>query len=215
MPLPRGKCGEAFLKELTKLINLFVNKSAWERVALPAIHVFIPLMLQKPSARSKPRDNAKFLALRLKKWNEGEIDAIMSEDKEIQKRLKKSFERKEESRDRAFLRNMLLGKIGPAAKFINNEDAVKGVHNLNEEIKTILLSKHPEGNEIDPSTLLPKTNEGEPEAVIYEEIDAELVRKTANRMKGSGGPTQIDSDMWKDFTGAKTLGKAPEQLCQP
>ena len=33
-------------------------------------------------------------------------------------------------------------------------------------------------------------------------------------MKGSGGPTQVDSDMWKDFTGAKSLGKAPEQLCQ-
>ena len=105
---------------------------------------------------------------------------------------------------------MLLGKIGPAAKFINNEDAVKGVHSLNKEIKTILLSKHPEGSEIDPSTLLPRTNEGEPETVIYEEIDAELFRKIANRMKGSGGPTQIDSDMWRDFTGAKTLGKAPE-----
>ena len=33
-------------------------------------------------------------------------------------------------------------------------------------------------------------------------------------MKGSGGPTQIDADMWRDFTCAKALGKAPEQLCQ-
>ena len=122
----------------------------------------------------------------------------MKENKEIQKRLRKTLDRREESRDRAFLRNMLLGKIGPAAKFINNEDAVKGVHTLTEEIKTILLSKHPEAKNVHPSALLPAQNE-EPDHVIYEEIDAELVRKIANKMKGSGGPTQIDADTWKDF----------------
>ena len=53
-----------------------------------------------------------------------------------------------------------------------------------------------------------------PDKVIYEEIDSELVRKTANKMKGSGGPTQIDADTWKYFTGAKALGKTPELLCQ-
>ena len=50
--------------------------------------------------------------------------------------------------------------------------------------------------------------------MIYEEIDSILVQKVANKMKGSGGPTQIEADMWRDFTGAKSLGKAPEQLCQ-
>ena len=42
---------------------------------------------------------------------------------------------------------------------------------------------------------------------------AGLVRKVANKMKGSGGPTQVDADAWRDFTCAKALGKAPEQLC--
>ena len=215
MPLPRGKSGEHFIEEVTKLINLFVDKTAWQRLALLAVHVFIPIMLQKPSARSKPRDHSKYLSARLNKWNGGDIKAIMKENKEIQKRLQKSHEKKEESRDRAFVRNMLLGKIGPAAKYINNEDAVKGVHNMNEEIKAILQSKHPEAKASDPSALLQQSqNDGETENVIYEEIDAELVRRTANVMKGSGGPTQIDSDMWKDFTGAKALGKAPEKLCQ-
>ena len=64
----------------------------------------------------------------------------MKENKEIQKRLRKTLDRREESRDRAFLRNMLLGKIGPAAKFINNEDAVKGVHTLTPVWKVCTFS---------------------------------------------------------------------------
>ena len=32
-------------------------------------------------------------------------------------------------------------------------------------------------------------------------------------MKGSGGPTQVDADLWKDLTCSKAFGKAPEQLC--
>ena len=50
----------------------------------------------------------------------------MSEGKEIQKRMKKSLERKEQAKEKAFIANMLLGKVGVAARFINNEDAIKG-----------------------------------------------------------------------------------------
>ena len=214
MPLPRGKCGEAFIKELTKILNLFVNKTVWARCSLLVAHVFIPLVLQKPSAKSKPRDNSKFLAARLKKWNEGELLDILKEGKEIQKRMRKSMDRKAESKDRAFMRNMLLGKIGPAAKFINNEDATQGVHSITEEIKEILSEKHPDARDVIESSVLPNLNHEEPEPVIFEEIDSDLVRKTAKKMKGSGGPTQVDTDAWKDFTCSKALGKAPEQLCQ-
>ena len=214
MPLPRGQCGETFLKELTKLLNLFVNKTAWNRLALLAVHVFVPLMLQKPSARSKPRDHTKYLATRLKKWNSGDIMSVLKEAKEVQKRMKKAFDRKEESKDRLFMKQMFLGRTGPAAKFVNNEDGVKGVHSLSKEIKEILLSKHPSAEEIHPETILPHNNTEEPENIIYEEIDSTLVQMVANKMKGSGGPTQIEAEMWRDFTGAKSLGKAPGQLCQ-
>ena len=32
--------GEAFLKELAKLLNLFVHNTAWKRLAFLAVHVF-------------------------------------------------------------------------------------------------------------------------------------------------------------------------------
>ena len=69
----------------------------------------------------------------------------MAEVFEIQKRLKKPTPRKEESRAKAFVRLMMLGKLGQAAKFINNDDNIKGVHSLTSEIKGILQSKHPAG----------------------------------------------------------------------
>ena len=43
--LPRGKSGERFIKELTRLLYLFVNKTAWESLSLQLVHVFIPIMM--------------------------------------------------------------------------------------------------------------------------------------------------------------------------
>ena len=71
--LPRGRVGREFLTELTRLINLFNYKTKWKDVAISLVHVFIPLMLQKPSAKSKARENAKFLDKRLVLWKEGEL----------------------------------------------------------------------------------------------------------------------------------------------
>ena len=133
------------------------------------------------------------------------MKSLMNEGKEIQKRMRKSIEKKQDAKERAFLNNMMLGKVASAARYINNEDAVKGVHELNEEIKEILLSKHPEARDIDPEVRIHSTNEQHPEPVIYEEITVNLVQKTAKKMKGSGGPTHIDADIWKTSHVQKSL----------
>ena len=36
------------------------------------VHIFMPIMLQKPSAKSKARDHSKYLAQRLEKWTKGD-----------------------------------------------------------------------------------------------------------------------------------------------
>ena len=213
--VPRGNTGNKFITELGRLINLFVHKTNWERLSLSLVHIFLPIMLQKPSVKSKPRDNNKYLMSRLERWSDGNIKSLMSETNEIQRRMKKTLMRKEESRERAFVRLMMLGKIGPAAKYINNEDAVKGVHPLSGEIKDILQSKHPEARPIHQDTILNSDNLPKVEPVIFEEITAEKVQRTARNMKGSGGPTLVDSDTWKDFLCSKAFASAPQlQLCQ-
>ena len=71
--LPGGKCGKAFVSEVGNLINLWVDKSKTESVALTALHVFVPLMLQKPSKKSKNRDHIRYLKERLEKWKIGDL----------------------------------------------------------------------------------------------------------------------------------------------
>ena len=85
--LPRGKAGTDFIREKTRLLYLFINDTRWSRVALALVHIFSPLMLQKPSSKSKARDNAAYLQKRLNLWTEGKIDELIAEGREIQKRL--------------------------------------------------------------------------------------------------------------------------------
>ena len=40
------------------------------------------------------------------------------------------------------------------------------------------------------------------------------MQKTARNLNGSGGPSLIDSDIWKDFLCSKAFGNASLQLCQ-
>ena len=220
--LPRGKCGNDFIVELTRLINLFVDKTQWLRLALSIVLVFIPLMLQKPSSKSKPRDHAKYLTSRLERWKSGQLKSLMDEAKEIQKRItsktkekitSKNSGRKSKAPSEAFVDLMLQGKPGDAAKKINNDDAVKGVHSLSPEIKDILQQKHPKSREASPEILLPLTSVP-PQPVLYEEITAHAVYKIAKNMRGSGGPSMIDSDIWKQLLCSKAYGNAATGLCQ-
>ena len=60
------------------MVDLFNCKTPWEPVALNMIHIFIPIMLQKPSIKSKSKVNAVYLKNRLAKWKNGEIDELLS-----------------------------------------------------------------------------------------------------------------------------------------
>ena len=62
---------------------------------------------------------------------------------------------------------MLLGKLGQACKYINNNDSVSGVHKLTEQIKQALVDKHPKGEEPDSEALLQVTRPA-PNPVIFE-----------------------------------------------
>lgn len=203
--LPRGKSGSDFLKELTRLLNLFNNRSKWQRLALPLLHIFIPIMLQKPSKKSKPKNNAKFLQGRLDYWAKGDFKSLMNEMNEIQKRIKKVNLKNKENDEKAFVRFMMFGKIKEAARFIKSNDNINGVHCLNENIMGILEQKHPNGKEICNEVKLIHTKD-ECQPVIFEDINSSLVQNIAKNLTGSGGPTLVDASIWKDFLCSKAFG---------
>ena len=121
--VPRGRVGSDFIKEITNIINQFTNPSSkWSRLALAKVHIFIPMMLQKPSSKSKAKDHVKYLEKRLKLWKSGNLHAIMTENREIQNKLRRNQDKKQETKEKNFIRLMLMGKISQAMKFINNED---------------------------------------------------------------------------------------------
>ena len=115
--LPRGKAARDFLTELTRLINLFMFDTKWKPLALKFVHVFIPIMLQKPSSRSKAANNAKYLKDRLQMWGDGEVNKLMSQCREIQNNLKKSKNQTADQRFKAFCRFMFEGKVAKAMRF--------------------------------------------------------------------------------------------------
>ena len=118
----------------------------WTRLAIARLHIFLPLMLQKPSSKSKARDPSKYLERRLKLWQAGDLDSLLAENREIQKKLRQKQDKNRESKEKAFCRLMLVGKLSQAAKFMDSENETRGVHSLSDDIKQLLQKKHPKGN---------------------------------------------------------------------
>ena len=88
MQIPRGKAGKTLIAEVTRLIRLFNSSKRWEPVAIHMLQVLLPLILQKPSPKSKTKEHVKYLNKRMEWWKHGKIEELISECEAIQKRLK-------------------------------------------------------------------------------------------------------------------------------
>ena len=145
--LPRGKSGCDFIAELTRLLNLFNQKTHLEQHAISLAIIFISVMTQKPSRNSKAKENSKYLKERLLRWHNQEIDCLMKEMREIQKRLVKHNKRAQETKEKSFIRLVLQGKISQAMRFIDHDSTTTGVHQISECVLSKLKDKHPPASE--------------------------------------------------------------------
>lgn len=210
--LPRGKVGKDFLSELTRLIKLFSCDTVWKPIALKLVHIFIPIMLQRTSVKSKASENAKYLRERLIKWEKGEISQLVSQCSEIQRRMKKSFKKSKDENRKAFCRLMFEGKVTKALRFINNdEDAAIGAMQCSPEVLRTLKEKHPDGKQADPEVLLPVSAEP-PDPVIFEAIDSDAIMRCTKSVSGSGGPTKVDADIWRHLVCSRFYGNHSSEL---
>ena len=211
--LPRGNSGKHFIVELTRLINLYNNDTLLKAISLKSVMIFLPLMLQKPSKNSKARDHAKYLSKRLDMWKEGNIQGLLDEANEIQKRLVSSRRANDFNLTKKFTNLMLKGKLSQASRLINRDSG--GLLKIDEAVKAILLEKHPEGQPINREAL--ETNDTfvsqSVQEVIFEPIDGDMVAKAAMKTEGSGGPTLIDSDCWKQILCSKNFKQQQADLC--
>ena len=211
--VPRGKIGKEFIDEATRLMRLFNRKMRWEPLALNLLIIYFPLMLQKPSQRSKNKDHVRYLTKRLSLWKEGCLDKLLSEGEEIQKRMTSKNERKKESNLKGFRRLMMEGKVRQALKLVDSENDIAGIHTINSNIKDILKEKHPQGETLNAEVLLSGVPE-RVEEVTFERIDGHVIQEASKKMNGSGGPTKIDADVWKHILCSKVFGNKSSELAE-
>ena len=77
MQIPRRKAGKTLIAEVSRLIGLLAVKD--EPVAIHMLQVFLPLLLQKPSLKSKNREYVKCLNKSMKWWKHGKLEELISE----------------------------------------------------------------------------------------------------------------------------------------
>ena len=108
---------------------------------------------------------------------------------------------------------MFVGKVRQAAKLIDNQDCITGVHSITNDVKQALANKHPKGEEACADVLLPITKPT-PNPVIFEQITAEVIQTASKNLSGSGGPTLVDAESWKYFLCSRAYGKCNYHLSE-
>ena len=93
---------------------------------------------------------------------------------------------------------MLKGKVKDALKLVNGSADICGLHNMSDAIKAVLQEKHPKAerpsDDVLDSDEIPRV-----ETVVFEMIDGSVVQQAAKHTKGSGGPTKVTPDTWKNL----------------
>lgn len=212
---PSGQAGKQYIEKTAKTINYFNMAENRESVAVTMSIIMPALLLQKPSRNSKTKDHVKFLEKRLEWWKNGDIDLLLREGGAIQKRLVRA-KQTPLNPEQVFLQRMQQGKVSSAMRWVGSsatsvldpKTVIDG-----DTVIDILKQKHPEAEEVyDDSLILgPKDKV---EAVIYENIDAELVMKCAKQLSGAAGPSGLDSDGLKRMICSKQFSSASSSLCE-
>ena len=82
--VPSGNIGNV---EMARLFHSYVNSSSLESIALKAVLLFLPLLLQKSHRHLKTSDHISHLQRRLELWKNGSFDVLLKEGIAIKKQL--------------------------------------------------------------------------------------------------------------------------------
>ena len=153
------------------------------------------LLLQKPSFKSKSRDNSDCLTRRLSLLEKGDFDAIVRESRTIQSELCQNFVYPQpQYLPKTFAKHMLQGKVNENLRRFD-EEAWNGVLPLDQNILMDLKSKHPTSKDTDDIVVL-KGNVPFTDHVVFNNIDESSIAKAALRIKVAAGPSGLDADDW-------------------
>ena len=135
------------------------------------------------------------------------------EGQTIQSRLPR-FSAKKQNVDnlaRSFRILMAEGNVNGALRLLSENKS--GVLQLNEGTKALLKEKHPTAEPLHEDLLM--NGEIRPvQAVIFDEIDAELIRSMALKTKGAAGPSNLDAISWRRILCSRDFDSEGLDLCR-
>ena len=207
--LPKGTSGRTFVSELDRLANAWVNKSDLEQVAILAIHTIGALLLQNPGKRSTAKGNKDALTRRLDLWKKGAFSELLSEAREIQKRLRKSGNSKE-SISRGFSRLMFNGRVGSAMRLVGK--AQSEPLEVTPEMIAALESKHPPDGPLNRTHLFSSEPAPAFELVIFDAISGNDIKKAAKSTRGGCGPSGMTDDLWSRILCSRAFAREGDNL---
>ena len=200
--IPWGNAGKSLVDELCRLYTAFADASALECVALRAAVVLPILVLQQPHRRSKPKELIACLERHLKTWKDGDLESLVEEGRAIQQRLPKTRPSQSESNlARSFANLMFNGKTHAALDLLSNNGKGGVLHidhvlesgaDAGLSVKDVLKAKHPVGQSASPADVPPGTPP-QPHPIIFDRMDAALIRSIALRTTGAAGPSGLDA----------------------
>ena len=176
-----------------------------EVIALRATALMPILLLQKTNYNSKDKENQNHLERRMDLWKKGEILALYDEGKALlahARKLSRHSKSDKNSLSCTFSNMMFQGKIEDAIQLLSNKGRGKvlNLSDSNEEgtsFKQILLNKHPKCAAADPGSIIQEQSEVANHPVIFDNIDAGLIRGVSLKTKGAAGPSGLNAYTWK------------------
>ena len=221
-----GSSGKAFVDELAKNIQEYVDSAGESQTALYKAFVMPVLLLQRTSTSSRAKQNIENLNRRLDLWKRNDFHSLLEEGRVLQRPGRKSARQKQGSQDQArhFSDLMSSGKVHEALEMLRSDGADQGsnAHGslriddtviLNDgqraSVKDLLLEKHPAAQTPPPEILL--DGEASPvHPVRYDSLSASLLKSIALHSHGSAGPSGLNSTCWRRMFSFK---KASANLC--
>ena len=211
--LPSGAAGKTYIKETTKLIEIWnEDKQPLSNIALKMVMLMPALLMQKPTRKSTAKQHSEYLRKRLMLWTEGKFDELMREGRAIQHKLKQEVRKDEtvEQTAKKFANFMLQGKVHAALRLLDKAASL-GVAPLSAETMKTLADLHPQAEPAIESVL----QQGEEpyfDPVIFTNINEKSIANAALKTRGAAGPSGLDADGWKRILVSKNFGTIGKDL---
>ena len=138
----------------------------------------------------------------MRTWLDGDLDDLLLVGRTLQQRIPKSYPRDNQKRlAQSFAHLMFQGKTKAALRLLTDQ-AKGGVLRLSNPVdeqrtvRDILTEKPPSGQPAHPDSII-KDNPPDVHPVLFESIDASMIRSAALKTTGAAGLSGLDALSWR------------------